>query len=127
VVVGGTKRAVFGALLMSGVRRPELLHLDLGQNRDPDLLRNVVSAHLLYERMRTYRRFFVGVLAALGAAFWLAAVWPRSISKETRSLGIEVFALCLITTVIVGALEFKWHRRRARLIRDSHGPSSSDA
>jgi hypothetical protein len=100
---------------------PDLLGLDLNENRDPGRLRSVLSAHFNYQQMRMYRRFLVGLLAILGGAFWVGALWPGGIAEGARSVGIRLFAGCLVVTAVVAALEVKWRRRRARLIGDVEG------
>ena len=97
---------------------PDFLYFKLGEERNPEFLRKVLTAHFNYERMRTVRRFFVAVVAVLSLGLWLAAVWPGGISKHTRSVGLELWCLCTMTTVIVGCFEFRWYRRREQLRRD---------
>jgi hypothetical protein len=108
---------------MSRHSSPDLLQLDPSENRDPGHLRRVLSAHFNYEQMRVYRRVLVGFLAALGGGFWVAALWPGGVGERVRAAGVKVFAGCLVATLIAGALELKWHRRRARLTRGREGGS----
>ena len=97
----------------------DFIYFKVGERGDPDYLRKVLTAHFNYERLRQARRYFMGVLAVLGAGLWLLAAWPGAVSKETRSIGLELWGLCMAATLILGGLELKWYLRRARLMREN--------
>lgn len=101
---------------------PDLIHFKLGDHRDPDYLRKVLTAHFNHERMRSTRRFCVGLLAILGAGLWLSAIWPGLLPARVHTVGVQLWGFCMVGTVAVGIFEWKWYRRRERLMRDNESP-----
>jgi len=97
----------------------DFIYFKVGDQRDPQHLRKVLTAHFHFERLRQARRYFITVLALLGAALWLLAVWPGVVSKETRSIGLQLWGFCMAATLILSGLELKWYLRRARLMREN--------
>jgi hypothetical protein len=96
---------------------PDFLHIKLGGSPDPKFLRKVLIAHFKHQRLQAGRRFFIGVLALLGGGLWLVTRWPGLVAPRVRSLGLELWALCLIVTLTLGVREGIWRRRRDRLMR----------
>jgi len=105
---------------------PDFIHFKLGENPHSQYLRHVLTAHFNYERLRGTRRFFVGVLALLGAGLWLLTLWPAAISPHTKSVGLELWGLCMMATLVTATLELKWYRRRAQLMRDNQRPDERE-
>jgi hypothetical protein len=103
-------------------RDPDFIQLQVGENADPQHLREVLSAQLDYQRLRNLRRYFVAVLALLGAGLWLLTIWPAAVSKQTRTYGLELWGLCGAATLFAALLEFKSYRRRAKLLRQNPPP-----
>jgi len=102
---------------------PEVLYIKLGEKRGYRDLRQILTAQFRYEKMRAVRRFLLGLLVLLGAGLWLSARRSEGLSSAGRRVGLQLWGLCLIATVISRALERKWHRRRVRLMRETEsGP-----
>ena len=98
-------------------REDDFIFFKLGDEQDPQYMHKVLTAHFHYERLQTTRRWFVGMLAVLGASLWAFTVWPTLVSQRVHSFAVQLFCGALVATVITGALEFRWYRLRATLMR----------
>ena len=76
-----------------------------------DHLRELLGAHVKYERIRAVRRCSVTLLAVAGASGPFLATKVTQ-EPSLRILGIVAWLSLLAVVVSTGALELYWRRRR---------------
>ena len=93
----------------------DFIQLSLDEaRRDPERLRQLLYAQSEWERMRTWRRLMVALLAIIGALLWLGELWP-SMPRPLRSGGLALWVLCFAFAIVSGVREHRWRRARKRL------------
>jgi hypothetical protein len=103
-------------------REDDFIFFKVGDEPDPQYVHKVLTAHFHYERLQTTRRWFVGLLAVLGASLWLFTMWPSLVPQRIHWLTMQLFCGALVVTVITGALEYRWYRLRVTLLRGHQSP-----
>ena len=82
--------------------------------RDPERLRKLLAAQMEYERMRSWRRLLVALLALIGGLLWLGMLWPE-MPRPLRSGGLALWVLCFALAIVFGLREWHFARVRKRL------------
>jgi hypothetical protein len=95
-----------------------IFEFTVDRNRDPDgsKLRGLLEAQFTYQRMRAGRSLCAHLLAILGVAIWVDALWPGILAPEARLLtlflwgGILLIAVWCAIEEQVSARKLKDHR-----------------
>ena len=95
-----------------------LIQFTVSPRNDPSgaETRVLLEAHLLHERSKTTRQFWVHLLAAVGGLVVLCLVFPQAGSPELREALLALWGACCVCVLAAAALEWKWQRREARML-----------
>ena len=103
------------------MKERDFIQLSLGEaGRDPERLRNLLNAQMLYEHMRTRRRRLVALLAIGGACLWLSAFVP--VPPSVRSVGLALWVVCFPITIVAAVREYRSFKAREQLLHESQKP-----
>lgn len=76
----------------------------------------ILEAHLTYERAKGARQFWVHLLAAIGSLLAISILSPLTGLAHAQNVLLALWGACGVCVLIAGVLEWKWHRREARLL-----------
>jgi hypothetical protein len=76
----------------------------------------VLETHLWYQHTKAARYFWVHLLAVFGALGWLCVLLPGVVPARVGEVGLALWGACGVLVMVMAAREWKWSRRRARLL-----------
>lgn len=92
------------------------MQFTVNKELDPDgtSLHMLLEAHFRCERMTAARSFCFHLLAVVGVAVWLGAIWPSLLPPEVRVFALVLWGGLLFVAIwaIVGEWLWRWRLTR---------------
>lgn len=79
-----------------------------------DAVRRLLEAHRRYARMSGAKTFALHLLAVIGAALWIDAMWPAVLPRLLRDDALAIWLGLLCFAVLATVEEWRWRRRVAQ-------------
>ena len=91
----------------------------LQEGADTDeAVRRLLQAHQRYARMSGAKTFALHLLAIVGVALWIGAMWPAVLPPPVLDDALALWVALLVFAALAGVEEWLWRRRVAQFQRD---------